>query len=66
MKEDLFPCRKCICVPICKHRGFASASRECSILNEYFYEKTRLYIENTITTQNYVETVIKIDRYLSS
>ena len=62
--QETIPCKKCICVPICKHRSYNFLIQEC------IYIKTLLYHDDSVTYGRYYrketfeENVTKLETYI--
>jgi len=38
------PCKKCLCVPICRHKYYQDMFRECSLLSEFAHQNKWTYL----------------------
>ena len=34
-----YPCKNCVCIPICKNKKWFEVLKDCSLLSSYFYDK---------------------------
>ncbi|MHA1972869.1 MAG: hypothetical protein ACTSW1_07745 [Candidatus Hodarchaeales archaeon] len=39
MGKEKIPCKDCLCLPICKHKNYMTATSECSIVYDFLYSK---------------------------
>lgn len=57
------PCYQCLCIPVCRFKGFNTLMLECDIIKQYYYfdkRRTRLYRVKTFETRmEAIESVLK-------
>lgn len=54
------PCKKCLCVPICRHKPYIQLIAECCLLKEY------LYVETNKDNRSFLERVGFMDFILGT
>ncbi len=57
MDEDKCPCENCICVAICKMKGYAELVDQCSLITKYLIDPRDINIRPTERLQKLKETI---------
>ena len=61
-----WPCKDCICIPICRNKRIAVAIEECELIRDLLYENFPNPGNKSPTFRSFIEKQMEIKEFLGS
>ena len=64
IRNQPYPCKDCICVPICKHKNYTQLIGECDLIFDLLYKRAEMSRQGGYRQRSFKVNILKVEEYL--